>query len=101
MAKALSPAMLRVDGQGEDFIIFDDDSEPRKGQDFNVNETKSDVCDDTTKCNLQPQFSNFTMNTSQWDTLNEFVKACSRMGFHFWAECSAAETVAQWHLGQP
>ena len=75
LAKALYPAMLRVGGTSEDFIIFDDDSELQRGRDFNVNETKSDVCDDKTECKLQPQTSNFTMNTSQWDAVNEFVEA--------------------------
>ena len=69
MAKALYPAMLRVGGTNGDFIIFGTDSEGHQ-------------CDDTTstnkpptECELQSQFSNFTMNVSQWDAVNEFVRA--------------------------
>ena len=51
MAKALAPAMLRVGGTYQDFLIFVEGS---------------------TKLN---QVSNFTMNTTQWDAVNMFVEA--------------------------
>ena len=51
MAKALAPAMLRVGGTYQDFLIF---------------------VEETTKLN---QVSNFTMNTTQWDAVNMFVEA--------------------------
>ena len=75
LAKALHPAMLRVGGTSEDFIIFENDSEPRTRQGSNVHEAKSSECDGTTGCTLQPVSANFTMNTSQWDAVNEFVRA--------------------------
>ena len=51
MAKALAPAMLRVGGTYQDFLIF---------------------VEETTKLN---QVSDFTMNTTQWDAVNMFVEA--------------------------
>ena len=75
LAKALHPAMLRVGGTIADFLIFENDSEPRRCQGFHVNEAKSGECDGTTECKLQAQRSNFTMNTSEWDAVNEFVRA--------------------------
>ena len=51
MAKALAPAMVRVGGTYQDFLIF---------------------VEETTKLN---QVSNFTMNTTQWDAVNMFVEA--------------------------
>ena len=52
MAKALHPAMLRVGGTSEDFIIFEN------GQ------SQAGV-----------NLSNYTMNTTQWDAVNKFVQA--------------------------
>ena len=82
LAKALHPAMLRVGGTGEDFIIFENDSEPRRRQGFHVHEAKSVECDGTSENKLQPPTSNYTMNTSQWDAVNEFVRAVG-WGFMF------------------
>ena len=50
MAKALAPAMLRIGGTSQDFIIFEESTE-------------------------LVQRSNFTMNTTQWDAVNIFVEA--------------------------
>ena len=79
MAKALYPAMLRVGGTAGDFIIFENDSGRHQGA--RVHRAKNE-CDDTTstnkppaECELQSQSSNFTMNVSEWDAVNEFVRA--------------------------
>ena len=55
MAKALAPAMLRVGGTEGDFLLFEETTDKNK-QSINV-------------------YSNFTMNTSQWDAVNMFVEA--------------------------
>lgn len=49
MAKALYPAMLRIGGTSQDYLLF--------------------------KPDLGEFRSNFTMTTSQWDAVNTFVKA--------------------------
>ena len=55
MAKALAPAMLRVGGTEGDFLLFEETTD-KNNQSINV-------------------YSNFTMNTSQWDAVNMFVEA--------------------------
>ena len=50
MAKALVPAMLRVGGTAQDFVIFEESTELN-------------------------QESNFTMNSTEWDAVNAFVEA--------------------------
>ena len=55
MAKALAPAMLRVGGTEGDFLLFEETTD-KNNQSINV-------------------YSNFTMNTSQWDAVNMFVQA--------------------------
>ena len=50
MAKALVPAMLRVGGTAQDFVIFEESTELN-------------------------QESNFTMNSTEWDAVNTFVEA--------------------------
>jgi len=54
MAKALAPAMLRVGGTEGDFLLFEETTD-KNNQSINV-------------------YSNFTMNTSQWDAVNMFVQ---------------------------
>ncbi len=55
LAKGLSPAMLRVGGTSEDFLLFQSsEGTYRRGKE---------------------QESNFTMSPAQWDAVNEFVKA--------------------------
>jgi len=55
MAKALAPAMLRVGGTSQDFILFEEKTKEKE-----------------ILANLD---SDFTMNTSQWDAVNVFVEA--------------------------
>jgi len=55
MAKALAPAMLRVGGTSQDFILFEETTKEKE-----------------IFANLD---SDFTMNTSQWDAVNVFVEA--------------------------
>ncbi len=55
LAKGLSPAMLRVGGTSEDFLLFQSsEGTYRRGKEHE---------------------SNFTMSPAQWDAVNEFVKA--------------------------
>ena len=65
MAEALSPAMLRVGGTSEDFILFENkEIDQGKGP--------------TGRARLPPpDRSNFTLNTTQWDEVNTFVMAAS------------------------
>ena len=60
MAKALNPAMLRVGGTSEDFLIFD----PNEGDNRIY---KRDIDDNGGD-------SNFKMSPSQWDAVNTFVQ---------------------------
>ena len=53
MAKVLAPAMLRVGGTSQDFLLFEE----------------------TTKEQIINLDSNFIMNASQWDAVNVFVEA--------------------------
>ncbi len=55
LAKGLSPAMLRVGGTSEDFLLFQSS--------------------EGTYSRGKEQESNFTMSPAQWDAVNEFVKA--------------------------
>lgn len=75
MAKALSPAMLRVGGTSEDFIIFTNTTSTKGVLDITKNcaEARSPTC-------RMEQHSNFTMNITQWDAVNEFVR---RVGWDF------------------
>ena len=67
MAKALSPAMLRVGGTSEDFILFEN-KEIDKGN--NPTGCAGEPC-------LPKPQRNFTLNTTQWDEVNTFVIAAS------------------------
>ena len=67
MAKALSPLLLRVGGTDGDFVIFESGSEKQR---------MSGRFADTIDC-FPTTHTNFTMNTSEWDVLNVFVKAAN------------------------
>ena len=54
MAKALTPAMLRVGGKAEDSLLFQETTKPRE---------------------LVEHDSDFIMNQHQWDAVNVFVEA--------------------------
>ena len=60
MAKALNPAMLRVGGTSEDFLIFD------------PNEIENRIYERDIDDNVED--SNFKMSPSQWDAVNTFVQ---------------------------
>ncbi len=60
MAKALSPAMLRVGGTSEDFLIFQNTKLP---QNHHKHVTAADQ-----------GTTNFTMNSQQWDEVNRFAE---------------------------
>ena len=60
MARALSPALLRIGGTSQDFVIFSEDSLHKPDND---NRKSSGLLR-----------SNFTMNISEWTAINEFVR---------------------------
>lgn len=62
IAKALAPAMLRVGGTEQDFLIFSKKEE----HDYQNYTVEQEVKDDQ---------KNFTMSASQWDTINQYVQA--------------------------
>ena len=69
MGKALAPAMLRIGGTAQDFLLFSDN---------NTEEHSFPKIDYDTyyshKLRLE-DMQNFTMSSSQWDAINEFVLA--------------------------
>ena len=70
MAKGLYPAMLRLGGTPENFVIF------KPNQNLPVKKRGSQSNTTGVLVNCYPEkFVNFTMNTAQWDAVNEFVKA--------------------------
>ena len=58
MGKALAPAMLRIGGTSEDFVIFKDSSS---------SSILSRVDDGTNR-------SNITLSASQWDAINQYTQ---------------------------
>ena len=75
MAKALHPAMLRVGGTAGDFIIFQEQSHSNESSNSLSGGCLSDVTGRPAQCAFQSDETNFTMNASQWDTVNDFVRA--------------------------
>ena len=76
MAKGLYPAMLRLGGTPEDFVIFEPDQNGLVKRQGSQSDTTSAVNKSEILVNCYPKkFVNFTMNTAQWDAVNEFVKA--------------------------
>ncbi len=63
LAKGLSPAMLRVGGTYQDFLLFGSGGEGKKEQMTHSTRQRT------------PSLNNFTMSPAQWDAVNEFVKA--------------------------
>ena len=76
MAKGLYPAMLRLGGTPEDFVIFEPDQNSPVKTRGSQSDTTGAVNHSEVLVNCYPKkFVNFTMNTAQWDAVNEFVKA--------------------------
>ena len=64
MGKALAPAMLRIGGTAEDFVIFKSPSESSTW--YNSKELSS--------TDVRKERSNITLLASQWDAINQFTK---------------------------
>lgn len=62
LGKALAPAMLRIGGTDQDYLLFDMDSRKEDEQKL------------TTRQRTESEH-NFTMSTSQWDAINQFATA--------------------------
>ena len=61
LGKALAPAMLRIGGTDQDALLF------------NVDSTKEDEGIKYRTILKTESDSNFTMTTSQWDTINQYA----------------------------
>lgn len=90
LARALTPAMLRVGGTAQDFLYFQDNVE--------VQSTTGDpeFPDVTDTPSLQ---ANFTLTAKDWDTINSFV---SSAGWEFIFGLNAltrAKTDSPWDSG--
>ena len=64
MGKALAPAMLRIGGTDQDYLLFNEttetDSYPHYGQ--------------QSLERLSSDHENYTMSTEQWDAINQYVQ---------------------------
>ena len=65
LGKALAPAMLRIGGTDEDFLLFSENADERHHDSFQKTMLEYDF-ESTT---------NFTMSASQWDTINQYAQA--------------------------
>ena len=63
MGKALAPAMLRIGGTDQDFLIFGKNSKSENKYHFG-SLNPSNLVDS----------ENFTMSAEQWDTINQYVQ---------------------------
>ena len=64
LGKALAPAMLRIGGTYQDFLIFNDSCS-----------SKSHHYDERNKQHIADVYSNFTVCTTQWDAINQYAQA--------------------------
>ena len=60
LGKALAPAMLRIGGRDEEFLLFSENSDEPQYDSFQTKTTN---------------YTNFTLNASQWDTINQYAQA--------------------------
>ena len=67
MAKALSPAMLRIGGIHVDYLIFEE-----RGEDTAWGPPRQ-TAQPVINC-FPEEFTNFTMNMAQWDAVNAFAE---------------------------
>ena len=82
LARALAPAVLRVGGTREDFLLFNDTSRKISQPQISSMETDSIALNGPSlglKSRINVGFggpipdSNYTMNSTQWDFINKFV----------------------------
>ena len=79
MAKGLYPAMLRLGGTPEDFVIFKPSQQKRRpvvesyGSESGTSQIAVNQSEVLKNC-YPKKFVNFTMDVAQWDAVNEFVK---------------------------
>ena len=68
LGKALAPAMLRIGGTNEDFLLFSENGHEQHNVYDSIHQKIIEFDSESV--------TNFTMSASQWDTINQYAQVC-------------------------